>query len=877
MKKLYIFLKLFLVSALLLSACSGKQETKLKVIKVESVSLNQILTGLDVTNRDPQTPLFANVLPSNSTNKKLTWKSDNPSAIKIIDEATGELKIVGIENDTATISVTTEDGNKEASILVKLVQINTDKIGNAIQLNLPENFVKTNASNEKYLELKAGQSAGVSTTVTPLNAADKVLIWKSNKSDTVSVDSNGILTAHKGGNVTITVALKHKQNIKQTFKVVVANPVLVNKVTITPAGASLKPEASRDLAVVYEPVNATSKNVSWSSNKENIVSVDANGKITASATAKAGDTATITATSTDGSDKNATMKVTIIAHDIAATGISLDTNAKNLIKSDASYKTHQIRVAFTPFDATERELEYTSSASSIATVSTTGLVTAVNQGTANIEVKLKNKPSIKATLAVTVENDLVFIDTIKVSPKVLTSDKISSGSTLIKKDLYAETNASATVKDIVWVSEDPDVATVDANGKITFKGFGKALVWAISGVAKKSDSAQVLAIELNPTEVTVDPSATPEEQAKQKANQQLARSIKRIPIKASGKSFKFTNTSSLNLNNASGVDGLSQNSDCVMGGSCNKSTNNATLSRNFEIGQTEVTYRLWNAVYVWATTPSKTDANKRLDDNGAIYKFQNHGELGAYGVAAGTQNLFYGDDLQPVSRISWRDAIVWSNAYTEWLNAKTGTSLKPVYWNSGTTSFTDTTKVLRSSLDANATNAENPAIKLDHKGIRLPTRKEWEFTARLNTLANNIGVSISFDGKTYKIQNGRYAVGATDLADTYAAKVGYVKGSTIDASPKKPYTQKVGTITTGANGVNPCAHPLEICDMTGNLWEWTNDLLSASRTGTNKRANFKGGSYFKVGNEVRALYDGFTKTTRNDWPDIGFRIAKTID
>lgn len=877
MKKLYIFLKLFLVSALLLSACSGKQETITKVIKVESVSLNQILTGLDVTNRDAQTPLFANVLPSNSTNKKLTWTSDNPRVIKIIDKATGELKIAGIENDTATISVTTEDGNKEASVLVKLVKINTDKIGNAIQLNLPEKFVKTDASSEKYLELKAGQSAAVSTTVTPLNAADKVLTWSSNKSDTVSVDQNGILTAKKGGDVIITVALKHKPSIKKTFKVEVTSPILVTKVTITPAGASLKPDTNRDLAVVYEPINATSKNVSWSSNKDNIVSVDANGKITASATAKAGDTATITATSTDGSSKSATMNVTIIAHDIDATGISLDTNTKSLIKSDVSYKTHQIRVAFEPFDATERELEYTSSAPSVATVNATGLVTAVNQGTANIEVKLKNKPSITATLAITVENDLVFINTIKVTPKVLTSDKISTGLTNIEKDLYAEINTSATVKDIVWVSEDPSIATVDANGKVTFKGFGKALVWAISGSAKKSDSAQVLAIELNPAEVTIDPSATPEQQAQQKANQQLARSIKRIPIKAKSKSFAFTNTSTLTLNNAPGSNGLTQNEDCLMGGSCTSSTDSSTLSRNFEIGQTEVTYRLWNAVYVWATTANKNDATKRLDDNGAIYKFQNHGELGAYGDAAGTQNLFYGDDLQPVSRISWRDAIVWSNAYTEWLNAKTGTSLKAVYWNSGTTTFTDTTKVLRSSLDANAANAENPVIKLDHKGIRLPTRKEWEFTARLNTLANNIGSSISFDGKTFKIQNGRYAVGATGLADTYAAKVGYVNGSTIGASPKKPYTQKVGTITTGANGVNPCSHPLKICDMTGNLWEWTNDLLSVSKTGVNKRANFKGGSYFKVDNEVRALYDGFTKTTRNDWPDIGFRIAKTID
>ena len=64
----------------------------------------------------------------------------------------------------------------------------------------------------------------------------------------------------------------------------------------------------------------------------------------------------------------------------------------------------------------------------------------------------------------------------------------------------------------------------------------------------------------------------------------------------------------------------------------------------YKLGKTEVTYKLWKDVYDWAVKP----------ENG--YVFANEGQKGS----GGTGN----DEEQPVTEISWRDCIVWCNAYT---------------------------------------------------------------------------------------------------------------------------------------------------------------------------------------------------------------------
>ena len=82
-----------------------------------------------------------------------------------------------------------------------------------------------------------------------------------------------------------------------------------------------------------------------------------------------------------------------------------------------------------------------------------------------------------------------------------------------------------------------------------------------------------------------------------------------------------------------------------------------TVARGYWIGETEVTYELWDKVHTWAIA------------NG--YTFANPGVMGIDGT---------GSNQQPVTTISWRDAMIFSNALTEWYNATAGTSYTCVYY-----------------------------------------------------------------------------------------------------------------------------------------------------------------------------------------------------
>jgi sulfatase modifying factor 1 len=136
----------------------------------------------------------------------------------------------------------------------------------------------------------------------------------------------------------------------------------------------------------------------------------------------------------------------------------------------------------------------------------------------------------------------------------------------------------------------------------------------------------------------------------------------------------------------------------------------ATLNYDFWISETEVTYELWYTVFTWAI-----DAARGSNQ----YSFQNVGKEGSHGWEGLPPAT---DKLHPVTSISWRDAIVWCNALTEYYNATYGTNLTCVYAYGG--------QVLRDSRDTNGTACDQVAMAAGAKGFRLPVTREWEMAAR---------------------------------------------------------------------------------------------------------------------------------------------------
>ena len=155
----------------------------------------------------------------------------------------------------------------------------------------------------------------------------------------------------------------------------------------------------------------------WTSSNTNVATVDTTGKVTG---VSAG-SATITVKTKDGS-KVATCNVTVKNPVISVTGVTLNKTALNLVTGASE----SLVATISPSNATNKDVEWTSSNTNVATVDTTGKVTGVSSGSATITVKTKDGTKV-ATCNVTVKNPIAINDINKHWAESTITDFISNG------------------------------------------------------------------------------------------------------------------------------------------------------------------------------------------------------------------------------------------------------------------------------------------------------------------------------------------------------------------------------------------------------------------------------------------------------------------
>lgn len=146
------------------------------------------------------------------------------------------------------------------------------------------------------------------------------------------------------------------------------------------------------LTVTVSPDNATNKAVAWSSSDVAVATVDAQGVVTLKGVGEA----VISATAKDGSGVSASCNVTV--GPVLVSKITLTVESLNLRPGETS----QLTATVEPTDAANKSVTWTSSNTSVATVTADGVVTAVAGGTAVITVKAADGSEISVTCSVTV-------------------------------------------------------------------------------------------------------------------------------------------------------------------------------------------------------------------------------------------------------------------------------------------------------------------------------------------------------------------------------------------------------------------------------------------------------------------------------------------
>ena len=238
--------------------------------------------------------------------------------------------------------------------------------------------------------LMKGQSASLSYDIQPADASVKDVTWISSSPSVATVDETGLVKAVDVGTATITVATN--DGWKTATCSVKVNPVSVTGVSLNKTSLTMKVGDTQTLVATVSPSDAADKSVSWSSNNTSVASVSSSGVVTA----KAVGTATITVKTKDG-DKTATCSVTV--NPINVTGVSLNKNSMSLLVGE----TQTLTATVSPNNATDKSVTWSSNNTSVASVSSSGVVTAKAVGTATITVKT-NDGGKTATCSVTVKS-----------------------------------------------------------------------------------------------------------------------------------------------------------------------------------------------------------------------------------------------------------------------------------------------------------------------------------------------------------------------------------------------------------------------------------------------------------------------------------------
>lgn len=198
---------------------------------------------------------------------------------------------------------------------------------------------------------------------------------------------------------------------------------------------------------------------SWTSSKKSVATVDKNGKITA--TSKEG-TAVITVTL--ASEKTA--KVTVTVKMIRTTKLTKVPKTLSLTTG----KKYTLKPVVTPSNSQEK-VTYKSSNTKIATVSSTGVITAKKVGKVTITVQSGKQ---KATVTLTVKKAPALKAIKNVPPKkTITKSKTYT----LKPQLYP----SGAIAKITYTTSNKSIATVDSKGKITAKKKGTAVITVKAG------------------------------------------------------------------------------------------------------------------------------------------------------------------------------------------------------------------------------------------------------------------------------------------------------------------------------------------------------------------------------------------------------------
>jgi len=462
-------------SATITATSEGKTGTTTVTVQPKPVATVTV-TPPTATVLAGQTTTLAATLRDQSgavlTGRSVAWTTSSGAIATVSSSGV----VTGVGSGIATITATSEGKSGTASVTVTTIPVGS------VAVSPPS------------ISVPATTTAGLSVVVKDVNGTvvtDRVVTWTSSNAAAATVSSSGVVTGVAIGTATITATSETKSG----SATVTVTQAPVSTMTVSPPTPTVVIGTTTILTAIPRDANGvvlTGRGVTWSSGTPAIATVSAAGAVTGISTG----TVTITATS---EGKSGTALVTVVPVPVATVAVSP-------LSANVFVGATQTLVAITK-DANGQTLNgrvvsWSSSATGVATVSASGVVTGVGPGTAVITATSEGKTGTATIIVLKVP-----VGTVTVAPSPAT---VGSSQTLqLTATVKDQNGVVVTDRTVTWSSNNSSVAAVSSTGLVTagLVTGGTSLSATITATSEGKSGSTVVTVTPAPVAtVTVSPS-----------------------------------------------------------------------------------------------------------------------------------------------------------------------------------------------------------------------------------------------------------------------------------------------------------------------------------------------------------------------------------
>lgn len=392
-----------------------------------------------------------------------------------IDEGLNSSDIVWKSSapDIATVENGTVTAISEGSAIITA---SINGISSTCKVTVSSSYVSVTGItlNKSSMNILIGNTEALTKKISPSNATNQDVTWKSSDPEIATINSDGLITAKKVGTTIITVTTNN--GYKTTCRVTVVDTIALKEISLNKKTLIIKEKETETLKVNFNPSTATNKKVTWKSSNTSVATVNSSGKVTGIAPGNA----TITVVSNDGGFV-ATTKVTVEAISKKVVSISLDKKELTLVAGETSTLKHTIN----PDYAENKNVTWTSADEKIAIVEN-GKITAMSAGTTEIKVISEdgNKEAVCKLI--------VTLPPIKGISFSETEKTINVGDEIILNPINDPINS--ILETAIWTTSNELIANVE-NGKVIALSKGETIITVSNEDNTISASIKIIVIE----------------------------------------------------------------------------------------------------------------------------------------------------------------------------------------------------------------------------------------------------------------------------------------------------------------------------------------------------------------------------------------------